>query len=86
MEDSIAIKPGQAFDSINLIINFLQQRNCNLTEEISYAEKIKIKILNEIQISQVQKVLLIISIQNKCYLINLIIKSDGQFILYYNKL
>ena len=55
MENSIVIKPSQAPDSINLIINFLQQKNSDLTEEISYAEKIKIKILKEKQTSQVQK-------------------------------
>lgn len=37
--DSIVIEPSQALDSINLIINFLQPRNCDFTEEISYTEK-----------------------------------------------
>ena len=52
IQESIVINPSQALESINNVIEFLQQSS-NMIEEISNADKIKCKILNEKQKSQV---------------------------------
>ena len=53
IQESIVINPSQALEPINNVIEFLQQQSSNMIEEISNADKIKCKILNEKQKSQV---------------------------------